>query len=91
MRCHNGSHRSQSTSIVAGIIAPFIARRIHAVDATVGVLDGFESSSSRASARVFQPSVICGSRGPSQLALTLTPQLRSDSADLHTSPWHPEQ
>lgn len=38
--------------------APFIAWRIHALDATVGGLDGFESSSLRASAGVFQPSVL---------------------------------
>jgi len=35
----------------------FLAGRFHAVDATVGGLNGFESSSSRASAGVFQPSV----------------------------------
>jgi hypothetical protein len=39
-------------------IAPFIAGRIHAADETVGGLEGFESSSSRASAGVFQPRVL---------------------------------
>jgi hypothetical protein len=43
------------------------ARRIHAVDATVGGLDGFESSSSRASASVSSRE-FRGPRGPSQLA-----------------------
>ena len=35
-------------------------RRVHAVIATVGGLDGFESSSSRASAGVFQSRVLRG-------------------------------
>jgi hypothetical protein len=68
--CHSVSLLMVLTA--PSLIAPFIARRIHAVHATVGGLDGFESSSLRASAAVFQPSVLRPAC-PSQLALTRTP------------------
>jgi AmiR/NasT family two-component response regulator len=44
----------------ADVNVPVLPWWIHAVDATAGGLDGLDSSSSRASAGVFQPSVLRG-------------------------------